>query len=68
MRTRWLTLLLMAALAALGACSVRQIPLRPALDPMMEDNTPKARGEVVALIMDPRVSDFVRERDFSLTQ
>jgi hypothetical protein len=68
MSRRWHILMVALALVGAAGCSVRQIPLRPVLEPAMDENTPKARGEVVALIMDPRVSDFVRERDFSLTQ
>ncbi|MBI5495539.1 MAG: hypothetical protein HY904_10985 [Deltaproteobacteria bacterium] len=60
-------LLVLVALA--NACAVRQIPLTPSLEPALDDKTPRTAGPVtVALVMDPRVGSFVRERDFSLTQ
>ncbi len=59
---------LLVWLFALGGCAVRQVPLKPVLTPQFTEGGPRAPGAVVALIMDTRVTQFVRERDFSLTQ
>lgn len=55
---------------ALGlGCTVRQVPVRPALEPLVGDRTPKApEGLWVALVMDPRVVTYTKERTYSLTQ
>jgi hypothetical protein len=64
---KWLTLLLLA-LPMAASCAVRQIPLIPALEPLVSAETPRTTGKVVAFVMDERVAGFRNERDFSLTQ
>lgn len=61
-------LLVAACLLSQAGCAVRQIPLIPNLTASLTEDTPRASGQVVALIMDPLVLSFRRDRDFSLTQ
>ncbi|MEW5848312.1 MAG: hypothetical protein AB2A00_05835 [Myxococcota bacterium] len=65
---RVLPILALAA-AFLASCAVRQVPLHPALEPLVDDDTPRSQAkQVVALVMDQRVAGFRRDRDFSLVQ
>lgn len=57
-----------AVLAASAACAVRHVPVRPLLEPRVADQTPRLPGQVVALVMDPAVTTFQKQRDFSLLQ
>jgi len=51
-----------------GGCAVRQIPLQPSLEVELDQLAAKAPGAVVALVMDPVILNFRRERTYSLTQ
>lgn len=63
---RWGCFVLSLLLSA--GCTIRQVPLSPALEPLVDDQTPRANGQWVAMVMDPRVIGFTKERTYSLTQ
>jgi hypothetical protein len=69
-RSGWFTAAWLAlAAVGMGACTVRQVPIRPALEPLQSADSPKAAdGLWLALVMDPRVVTYTKERTYSLTQ
>lgn len=49
-------------------CAVRQIPLEPSLKVELDEKAARVPGTVVAMVMDPVILGFRRERTYSLTQ
>lgn len=51
-----------------AGCAVRQIPLQPSLEVELDEKSARSPGTVVAMVMDPVILGFRRERTYSLTQ